>query len=40
VFVDTTGREVTIRRTVRCDANGWPTQTGLKMLEVKEGTVR
>ncbi|KAL4459021.1 hypothetical protein ABPG75_013886 [Micractinium tetrahymenae] len=37
VFVDTVGREVTIRRPVEYDANGWPTQTGAKTLAIQEG---
>lgn len=40
VFLDTTGREVTVRRPVEYDAKGWPTQTGAKSLVIEAGKVR
>lgn len=39
VFLDTVGREVTIRRPVEYDANGWPSQTGAKSLPIEAGQV-
>lgn len=39
VFIDTVGREVTVRRPVEYNADGWPVQTGDKRLLVEDGQV-
>lgn len=39
VFVDTCGREVTVRRAVEYDELGWPRQTGDTRVKVARGQV-